>query len=301
MTSAEGRRRIRYVFKCGIAIADDMVRNAMAARKLPLNGAYVVRMRKPVPCIFFTFGHGGIMLPDTGLSVIGDRWNHYTRPETYALAWLMHCVDPECKFQLRSNWMLIDLDATEGRILKQPTDEEIALLGPAADGHKITDRELARRVSRVRRRRTTSGADIPDGREDDSDRSPDTAFLDEMARREEKQQKQERQRKRKCCGAPPPFVQKLWKKVAARRLAREDPDGCASEPEKENRKRAVPETAAGTAPGRIPERPSTSRSTAPQRPPPRPSRQEPLSETEDLRSNNSIPEDSPCSDFSEKE
>lgn len=180
---------LRYIYKRGFIVADDVVRRAMGGGELPMTGAWLFRLRKPVPCVFVSVGHGGIMLPDTGVCVIGETWNAETKDELFSLHRLMSSFDPDFKLKLRSQWMLVDLVAAEGRVLKRPSDIEIARLSTERKDTKDKDLALYKMVTRVQRRRTTSGADLPDGHEDDSDRDPVEMMLEDLAEREKRSEK----------------------------------------------------------------------------------------------------------------
>lgn len=176
----------RYAYRHGIVVADDLFTRAIQNSVLPLDGAFIFRLRQPVNCVMITYGYGGVLLPDTGLCVIGDAWNQVTKQESFALHRLMTALDPGGKYQIRSNWMLLDMVATEAKIIRRPTDREVALLGKASTRLKESDRALYKIIQRVARRRSTSGVDILDGHENDSDKDPFEVMLDDMIAKEQR-------------------------------------------------------------------------------------------------------------------
>jgi hypothetical protein len=176
----------RYLYKMGIVVTDDVIQRAADNDVLPLEGALVVRLRKPVMCVFISFGLGGISLPDTGLCMIGDGCNLSNKDEKLALATLMRMLDFENKLSLRMHWFLIDMKETESHILKSPTDEEIASLSSRYTKMKESDGVRYKMLARIARRRTTSGCNVPDGHEDDSDKDPLMVYLEDISKREEK-------------------------------------------------------------------------------------------------------------------
>jgi hypothetical protein len=295
------QRHARYLYRYGIVVADDLVRKSMEAGKLPLGGAYVVRMKKPIPCMFFTFGHGGIMLPASGLNIIGDGWNVNSKEEMFAVGWLMNSLDPRCEYGIRASWVLIDLVESEGAIIKHPTDEEIASIRSGASGMKANDRELSRRIGRIRRRHTTAGADLPDGHEDDSDMSPDMAILLALEKREEKTLKAKR-------GHPPvpstPSGRRFHRMMEDHRKATKQIESRHAEAARadmvrelfgDGASRRAPGEASATAPARGPSapRPAARAPTAPQAAPPRPSRPQRPPEPAGLHSEDSASEGLP--------
>lgn len=179
----------RYVYRHGIVLADDFVKSAMEKSVLPLDGAYIIRLKKPLPCVFITFGYGGIMLPDNGLCVIGDSWNQPNKEESFALHRLMQALDPDYKYKIKSNWVLVDMKETDARVIRRPTEREIATMKKTPTQMKMSESAVYKAIKRIQRRKTTSGADIPDGHEGDSDRDPIDVLFDEMAIREKKNEK----------------------------------------------------------------------------------------------------------------
>lgn len=187
---AKSGKNARYVYRHGIVLADDFMKAAMEAGVLPLDGSFIVRLKRPVPCVFITFGYGGVMLPENGgLCVIGDSWNQPTKEESFALHRLMQALDPTNRYKIRSNWVLVDMKETDARIIRRPTDREIVTIKRTPSQMKATETAIYKAVKRIQRRRTTSGADIPDGHEDDSDRDPLEVLLADYTIKEEKYEK----------------------------------------------------------------------------------------------------------------
>jgi hypothetical protein len=199
----------RYIYRLGIVVADDVVERGSDNARLPLEGALVVRLKKPVLCVFISFGLGGICLPgDTGgLCVIGDGWNGIAKEERLALSNMMHALDFENRLALRASWVLIDMKETEARVLRSPTDAELLGLAKRFADMRSDDRARYRTVARIARRRTTAGALAPDDHEDDSDKDPLMVYLQDLSKREEKA---EAARKKRLGGFPDtPFGRKM--------------------------------------------------------------------------------------------
>ena len=187
---AKNGKSTRYVYRHGIVLADDFMKAAMEAGVLPLDGSFIVRLKRPVPCVFITFGYGGMMLPENGgLCVIGDSWNQPTKEESFALHRLMQALDPTNRYKIRSNWVLVDMKETDARVIRRPTDREIVTIKRTPSQMKATETTIYKAIKRIQRRRTTSGADIPDGHEDDSDRDPMEVLLADYTIKEEKYEK----------------------------------------------------------------------------------------------------------------
>lgn len=187
-TAADGKN-LRYVYRHGIVIADDFMKSAIGKGPLPLDGAYIIRLKNPVPCVFITFGHNGIMLPDNGLNVIGDSWNAASKEEMFAVHRLMHALDPVGKYKIRSNWILLDMKETDARIIRVPSDREVSTIKKTPALLKAADCAVYKAIKRVQRRKTTSGVEILDGHEGDSDRDPMDVMMEELSMKEEKYEK----------------------------------------------------------------------------------------------------------------
>jgi hypothetical protein len=185
----------RYLYRLGIIVTDDVIQKAANREQLPWTGALVVRLMKPVPCVFISYGLGGVVLPSTsGLCPIGDTWNIATREERYATSAMMGVLDDDGLIMLRMRWFLIDLVETQGRIIKNPTDDEISELYTFYKSAKDKDKAKYKLASRIARRRTTAGLHNPDGHEDDSEKDPMCRFFDDMEEREARADKAKKRR-----------------------------------------------------------------------------------------------------------
>ena len=198
----------RYLYKMGVVVTDDVVERASDEGRLPIEGSLIVRLIRPVRCVFISYGLGGISIPDNGgLCVIGDGWNPISKEERLATANMMRALDFENRLSLRASWMLIDLVEARGRVLRSPTDGELVELSRRFANMRSSDRSMYKTIARIARRRTTAGADIPDGHECDSDRDPLMTYIEDMSRREEKA---ESARKKRLGNFPDtPFGQKM--------------------------------------------------------------------------------------------
>lgn len=184
----------RYLYKMGIVVTDDIIKCAAKNCVLPLDGALVVRLRSPVACVFISYGLCGMALPDSKLCAIGDSWNSVLKEETFALSRLMSVLDYEHKLCIRRQWFLIDMKETNAKIIRNPTNEEIAGLYKTYSAMKSSDVAKYKLIARIARRRNTAGADTPDGHEDDSDKDPLTAYLHNLAHKEERAEKARKKR-----------------------------------------------------------------------------------------------------------
>jgi hypothetical protein len=183
-------KRLRYIYKFGFVVADDVVRKALSGdTATSLTGSWVIRLKKPVPCVFVSIGFGGVMLPNTGLCVVSSGFNGVTKEERMALHRLMVLFDPDFSLKLHSQWVLVDLDETQGTVVRRPTSHEVATLRSSLSELKSTNKTLYKTVARVDRRRTTSGGDMVDGHEDDSDRDPMHVMLDDLSEKERRAEK----------------------------------------------------------------------------------------------------------------
>lgn len=184
----------RYLYKMGFVVTDDVIQNAAKNGVLPFEGALIVRLKKPLPCVFISFGLGGISLPDTGLCAIGDAWNVVTKEEKFATGVLMEALDFEHKLGLRMQWYLIDIKETDARVIRSPSDMELTKLFKTPSAMKTDDLTKYKLAARIVRRRTTAGASMPDGHESDSDKDPMMVYLEEMMEKEERSEKARKKR-----------------------------------------------------------------------------------------------------------
>lgn len=175
----------RYLCRMGVVVADDVVRAATERGPLPLDGALVARLKKPVPSVFFSFGRCGLTMPDAPLTPAGDYCSAATKEERFAMATLVKALDPDWKLSLRMQWYHIDLSEAEGRVVSTPSDAGVVKMKGRPSEMKSSDKESYKLCSRIARRRTTADADTCDGHEDDSDQDPMERFLDDLERREQ--------------------------------------------------------------------------------------------------------------------
>ena len=148
-------RETRYIISVGLVFADDFLAKALPRNRMSsvdMTGAYVYRIVKPVSGIFVTFGAGGALVPDvpcTKYSYIGR-----TKAERSATADFMSAVDPESKFGLRADPYHIDMVAAGARLIRRPTDAEIATLHTRNRASKCSPSSRSQREMRalVRRR-----------------------------------------------------------------------------------------------------------------------------------------------------
>ena len=124
----------QYITGVGLVIADDLLAHIgrESLSRVDVRAAYVVRITKPVPAWFFTYGIGINLLPVGGCSRI--RGIGKTFAEQWGLSRMMRELDPRDEYKLRTEYMLIDLKATEGRIVQVPKDEDVVRLHLSCQG-----------------------------------------------------------------------------------------------------------------------------------------------------------------------
>lgn len=127
LTQIELEKRARYYMGVGLVFADDFIQKNIGTEKmktLGLSGAYVIRIREPMPCLFITFGAGGSFVLDYPVARVFSVSK--TEAEQVKLSWFIREVDPDNKYNLRIYYYHIDL--AHGSIIKRPSDEDIAKL-----------------------------------------------------------------------------------------------------------------------------------------------------------------------------
>jgi hypothetical protein len=126
-TQIETEQRARWFIGSGCVFADDFIKNNIGAEKLKgvdMTGSYIIHMDKPVPCTFITFGAAGTWVPNSAIT----KQTAVTRTEAEAvkIGQFMFAIDPNNEYGIRAHVYHIDLSA--GKILRRPTDDEIARL-----------------------------------------------------------------------------------------------------------------------------------------------------------------------------
>jgi hypothetical protein len=189
----EAAKKIRYVIKQGFVVADDVVRRVMSAEaSFSFTGIWLFRLKKPVACVFVSVGSNGAMLDGgSGMGVITEKLTSPTKEENYALHAAMLAFDPEYKLRLRSNWVFIDLEAVEGRLIRRPTEQEIAALPRLMSQAKHRNNDAYRAVSQVSKAGTT---DIKVDPNYDSGFESMQRMFDELEEREKKAEKARKER-----------------------------------------------------------------------------------------------------------
>lgn len=128
VTQQELAESAQYIIGVGLMIADDLLAHVGKERlsKVDTKAAYIVRITKPIPAWFFLYGIGINLLPPGGCTKI--KGINKTFAEQWGLSCMMRELDPNNEYKLRAEHMLIDLKATEGRIVQIPKDDDIARL-----------------------------------------------------------------------------------------------------------------------------------------------------------------------------
>jgi hypothetical protein len=179
----------RYIFKYGFIVTDDVVRRAISTKAIPLCGTWIIRLNKPLPCVFVTAGNNGIYMDDVPFSVISDLNLLPTKEERFALHKLMLAFDPDFKLKLKSSWVFIDQKAADCKVIRAPVGAEVSSLKRCMLDSRAKDRGHYKTVCRVQRRATTQAADEPDGHENDSDKSPTVLMIDDLMEKEKRADK----------------------------------------------------------------------------------------------------------------
>jgi hypothetical protein len=150
----------RYYVGSGVVLADDFMSRALTPEQLAevdTSGAMVWRLEKPVRCMFFAYGMSGAFIPNVPVS----RVCHITRTEAEqaAMSNFVMVVDPHNKYGIRVCQYVIDLKESGARLVKRPTDDDIAHLsirfknysrGPtSANKRKKLHLAMAERAKRV--------------------------------------------------------------------------------------------------------------------------------------------------------
>lgn len=129
VTQLQLAQSARYVVGVGLLIADDFLAHAVTKEQLSninTKAAYIIRIKKPMPAWFFSFGIGIALIPEGGVGKI--RCPAKSAAESWGNGHLMLELDMTNKFKLRTDYIIIDLKETEGRIVQIPTDEDIVKL-----------------------------------------------------------------------------------------------------------------------------------------------------------------------------
>ena len=179
----------RYVHKLGVTVCDDIVQKATEhwkdKKKMPLTGSYIIRINKPVKCLFISYGFSGTMVPDGGICVTEGFTSSTTKDETFAISELLAYLNPTFSLSLRMQWMFIDLKEVDGEIIRKPTVDEVLNIKKKPGKYKNQDLEKYKLLRRITRNRDSKQADIPDGKED-SENERKEAFWAELMKKEER-------------------------------------------------------------------------------------------------------------------
>lgn len=130
-----------YVHTVGLLVADDVLEHSVAQRKtlvMPLEGAYVLRIAKPVKCCLFSYGRVGCLVPNAApVSVTTDFDLSSRREDTAMLGRLMQSLDPALMLGcLRQQWYFVDLAKAEARFVRAPGQAELSRHVAAKPGPK---------------------------------------------------------------------------------------------------------------------------------------------------------------------
>lgn len=185
----------RYIFRMGITVTDDVIKKTLTHNpNTSLLGAFIIRIKKPVPCLFITYGYNGYHFPNMPFNAMEITINEITKEESHALSCLMSSIAVSTMLPIYQKWVFIDLKESEARVLIKPTATDVANMYQGRKKMRQNNIATYKVMERISRRRTTLGSELPDGHEDDSDADPIMAYLDQLEHKETKAQKMEQKK-----------------------------------------------------------------------------------------------------------
>lgn len=122
--AAPKSKDFRFAYRFGIALGLDFLQKA-EKMKIAAPNAYVIKINKPTPCLFFTFGYAGFFL-DSQMGLACIRPTCISKAEKRAIGAFMCAMDPKTEYNLRANWWFIDAVASEATIIQNPSEQQIA-------------------------------------------------------------------------------------------------------------------------------------------------------------------------------
>lgn len=121
----------RYAWRYGIVIGIDYIEknNKM---NVPAAGAYVIKINKPFPCLFFSFGVHGFFIKDEyenqpycPVAVTWPTTTLISAEERVMLGSFMQSMDFMGEHGLRADWWFIDAVNSEAVLIQSPSESEI--------------------------------------------------------------------------------------------------------------------------------------------------------------------------------
>jgi hypothetical protein len=143
----------RYLLGQGIIFAEDFFTRALSdvqMRRANLTGALVVRVAHPVPAIVVMFGAGNCWLDDNPCRAC--RYTSTTEAEVAAFSRFLSVIDPERKHGFTSGLLHVDLREAGGKVIRQPTETENAMLHLRFRGLDATPVRVQREIRAAQRR-----------------------------------------------------------------------------------------------------------------------------------------------------
>lgn len=127
MQQTELEKSSRWFAGTGCVFTEDFIRKHVGVERMKtidMMGAYIYKAEKPMPCIFVCFGAGGAWIPNVPITkhITINR----TEAESSRMGTFMYEIDPENKYHIRTWYFHLDL--TEAKMIRRPTDDEIAKL-----------------------------------------------------------------------------------------------------------------------------------------------------------------------------
>jgi hypothetical protein len=177
MDQFELEKRVRYYIGHGVVFTDDFIKKNIGVDKMKtinMDGSYIIKIQKPTPCIFITFGAGGSFVIDSPVCKIMSVSR--SQAEVFKMGSFVGRIDPENKYGIHINVFHIDMKESHAAFVKRPTDIEIAQLqlnhrdfkyrnikgrGCVKRGIKRKDDRLTRELRALDRRRYHEAGILP--------------------------------------------------------------------------------------------------------------------------------------------
>jgi hypothetical protein len=142
-TQQEIEADARYIICTAIMVTEEFLGQAVSADRLKainLEGIYIAKLMKPVPFFAFFAGAGAAWVPDT--PGYAYKWVYPTEAEKMRLATLLGDLNTGWKYSCRAGLCHLDLKAGEGKLVRRPSDEEIAAIHVRRRAKATLEREI---------------------------------------------------------------------------------------------------------------------------------------------------------------
>jgi hypothetical protein len=147
---------LRYIIGSGLMLADDYFTKMLTPTQLEridMTGAWIIRLKKPRPCLFVMFGAAGMFLPNAPCCKYACTPQSVS--EQLAIGRFMADINPQrVQNLLRVTCYHIDIVAAEGHVVRRPTTEEVARMDLKARGLPQDDGRVSREIRALGRRQS---------------------------------------------------------------------------------------------------------------------------------------------------